>query len=70
MNHGFKVLLTILLLPFILAASYVTGNAMLYINTQGLHLRRDIFKSDKSKQRPYHSLDETLAFLFSWLSIR
>lgn len=70
MNHGFKVLLTIPLLAFILAASYVTGNAMLYVDAQGLHLRRDIFKSDESKQRPYHSLDETLAFLFSWLSIR
>ena len=69
MNHGFKVLLTIFLLAFILAASYVTGNAMLYVDARGLLLRRDIFKSDKSKQRPYHSLDETLAFLFSWFSI-
>ena len=51
MNHGFKVLLTILLLVFILAASYVTGNAMLYINARGLHLRRDIFGNQGQQAR-------------------
>ena len=44
MNHSFKVLLTILLLAFILAASYVTGNAMLYVDARGLHLRHDILR--------------------------
>ena len=44
MNHSFKVLLTILLLAFVLAASYVTGNAMLYVDARGLHLRRDILR--------------------------
>ena len=72
MNHGFKILLTILLLVFFLAASYVTGNAMLYIDARGLHLRRDIFKSStKVKTREYQrrmSFSETLAYLFSWLS--
>ena len=72
MNHGFKVLLTILLLVFILAAAYVTGNAMLYIDARGLHLRRDIFKpGTKVKRREYqHRMNffETLAYLFSWLS--
>ena len=72
MNHGFKILLTILLLVFILAASYVTGNAMLYIDARGLHLHRDIFKSRaKFRTREYQhrmSFSETLAYLFSWLS--
>ena len=71
-NYGFKILLTILLLVFILAASYVTGNAMLYIDARGLHLRRDIFKPRKKvKTREYQrhmSFSETLAYLFSWLS--
>ena len=72
MNHGFKILLTILLLVFILAASYFTGNAMLYIDARGLHLRRDIFKSRmKGKTREYRSrmsFSETSLHLFSWLS--
>ena len=74
MNHGFKILLTLLLLAFILAASYVTGNAMLFIDARGLHLRRDIFKPGvKSKERPSQrpfSFSESLAFLFSWLTNR
>ena len=73
-NHGFKVLLTILLLAFILAASYVTGNAMLYIDARGLHLRRDIFKPrTKVKRRDYQapmSFSQGVTYLFSWLSSR
>ena len=54
-NHGFKILLTILLLVFILAASYYIGNAMLYIDARGLHFRRDIFKpAPESWKRPHH----------------
>ena len=73
-NHGFKVLITILLLAFILAASYVIGNAMLYIDARGLHLRRDIFKprtkfKRRGSQAPM-SFSQTLAYLFSWLSSR
>ena len=74
MNHGFKVLLTILLLVFILATSYVTGNAMLYIDARGLHLRRKIFKPGaKFKERPTHSpfsFSKTMSTLFSWLTNR
>lgn len=74
MNHGFKVLLTILLLGFILAASYVIGNAMLYIDPRGLHLRRDIFKPGaKFQERPYQaplSFRENLTLLLSRLSNR
>lgn len=74
MNHGFKILLTVLLLAFILAASYVTGNAMLYIDPRGLHLRRDIFKpGSKLKKRPHHTpmkFSEGTRILFSWLSNR
>ena len=73
-NHGFKVLLTILLLVFILAASYVIGNAMLYIDPRGLHLQRDIFKPGaKYKERPYHPplrISGALALLFTWVSNR
>lgn len=73
-NHGFKVLITILLLALILAASYVTGNAMLYIDARGLHLRRDIFKpGTKVKQRDYQAsvtFSQIPAELFSWLSSR
>ena len=73
-NHGFKVLLTILLLVFILAASYVIGNAMLYIDPRGLHLRRDIFKPRaKYKERPYHpplGFSGALALLSTWVSNR
>lgn len=74
LNHGFKVLLTILLLSFILAASYVTGNAMLFIDARGLHLRRDMFKPGaRQRERPYQvpmKFSETLAVLFSWVSNR
>lgn len=69
-NHDFKILLTILLLVFILAASYVIGNAMLYIDARGLHLRRDIFKPGaKFRKRSYHSpltFSGALAFIFAW----
>ena len=74
LNHGFKIMLTILLLTFILVASLVTANAMLYIDGRGLHLRRDIFKPGlKANQRPYQtplSISQKLAQIFSWLSSR
>ncbi len=73
-NHGFKILLTILLLVFILATSYVTGNAMLYIDARGVHLRRDIFKPGVKVQKRAHlsrlSFSGSLTFLFNWLSSR
>ena len=51
MNHGFKILLTILLLAFILATSYFIGKAILHIDARGLHLRRDIFKAGTKVQK-------------------
>ena len=73
-NHEFKILLTILLLVFSLAASYVTGNAMLYIDARGVHLRRDIFKPGVKRQERAHlsllSFSGPLTFLVRWFSSR
>lgn len=73
-NHGFKVVITILLFAFILAASYVIGNAMLYIDARGLHLRRDIFRpGTKVKHRDSQApmiIPQILAYPFFCLSSR
>ena len=70
-NHGFKVLITILLLAFILVASYVTGNAMLYMDAEGLHLRRNIFKPGVGFwERPYQarwSFSKSMLLILSWI---
>ena len=74
LNHAFKILLTILLLTFILVASFVTAKAMLYIDGRGLHSRRDIFKpGDRTKKRPYTiplSISQTLIEILPWLVSR
>ena len=74
LNHAFKILLTILLLTFILMASFATANAMLYVDGRDLHVRRDIFKPGyKSEKRPYQtplSITQTLAEVFPWVLSR
>lgn len=66
LDHAFKILLTILLLTFILVASFVTAKAMLYKDGRGLHLRRDIFKPGRrARKRPKQTLTEILPWLFS-----
>ena len=74
LNHAFKILLTILLLTFILVASFVTGKAMLYVDGRSLRVRRDIFKpgrkaAERPKQAPF-SLTRTLTEIFPWLLSR
>ena len=39
LNYAFKILLTVLLLTFILVASFVTAKAMLYVDHRGLRVR-------------------------------
>ena len=71
LNHAFKILLTILLLTFILVASFITAKAMLYVDGRGLRVRRDIFKPGrKAEERPYQSplsILQTLTNIFPWL---
>ena len=74
LNHAFKILLTILLLTFILAASFVTAKAMLYVDGRGLRVRPDIFKSGRVvEERPKQSsfsITQTLTEFFPWLLSR
>ena len=74
LNYAFKILLTILLLTFILVASFVTAKAMLHVDGRGLRVRRDIFKSgrepeERPKQTPF-SITQTLTEVFPWLLSR
>ena len=74
LNNAFKILFTILLVTFILVASFATANAMLYVDGRDLHVRRDIFKPGyRSEKRPYQtplSITQALTEVFPWLLSR
>ena len=72
MDHGFKALLTVLLLLFNLFCSYVMIIGLLYVDATGLHFRRNMFAHElKLVQRRSNADSETSnsAFFerFSWM---
>lgn len=72
MNHGFKALITVLLLLFNLFCSYVMIVALLYVDATGLHFRRNMFTHELRlvRKRPIaNSNSSNFAFLkhFSWM---
>ena len=72
MNHGFKALITVLLLIFNLFCSYVMIVALLYVDATGLHFRRNMFTHELKLVQRRSNPDgnsSNFAFLerFSWV---
>ena len=72
MNHGFKALITVLLLLFNLFCSYVMIVALLYVDATGLHFRRNMFTHElklvQKRSTPDSNSSNFSSFeRFSWM---